>query len=520
MQDDAREPLEVMEMEQEEHPVQSRRSSMFITTRRRTTQVLIITKQAVSQARPAISRAMTVGLVGLGGGEGDADRVHGLLKQKTSDNLDVTVGLSETEACCNLVIALVGVAVTTFPIVVSRIGYVASPFVLFSIGALVLENGRLICQSCDYIEAHKGLQAGEVRSFETLAFEAMGPLGKVMLSVTKNAVMLGTIVVFVSFITDSICTFVPSAYQDVLMTPLRFLVVMPLFMALGMLTDLKQLAKFAPLGLVGVFSELSGILLGSGMNIGYTDMCDPTLPKFDVLQPPRCRRYRGFPEDDSFHGMLAKVGVAMSVFLYGFAILPTLPGMRATLNEPKAMSRVILISFTIAIFAYFVVTFDGYFSFGQKVKPNVVVGISDSFPRAGKIPVLGLILNVVFSVPIFLIVLMSAFESGGTGALYTPLSTPNIMVRCALIFVLTLVSWSLPYVNQVVGLISSVFCVCNNLFFPVLFFYMVRGKAEGLPPLPKYRVVLHVLIMVCGMWTMVFGFTGNLAKLMVLLRRH
>ena len=48
------------------------------------------------------------------------------------------------------------------------------------------------------------------------------------------------------------------------------------------------------------------------------------------------------------------------------------------------------------------------------------------------------------------------------------------VARVSLVLVLTLFGWIIPGILSLIGVFSSVFCVCNNLFFPIFFYHRLR----------------------------------------------
>lgn len=71
----------------------------------------------------------------------------------------------------------------------------------------------------------------------------------------------------------------------------------------------------------------------------------------------------------------------------------------------------------------------------------------------------------------------SVLEATGDDQIRTQGSLPNTVARITLVFVLTLSGQAIPGLLPLIGVFSSVFCVCNNMFFPILFYSRLRWKA-------------------------------------------
>lgn len=440
----------------------------------------------------------------------------GIQEEDTEEAEDaVHDGLSAREALVNLIIALVGAAVCAFPKVATQTGIIAAPVILVCSAVFLLECALLIARSCDMAEAVAKLTPGAIRSYEELALSTVGTGASRVLMFTKNAVMLGSVALFVNFETESIAALImpePDSarkYHAVLLLS-RFFICLPIFCALSLLTDMKQLSRFAPVGILGVLCEVGGILGTSWFNMMNASQCETEADLASVHV--NCRAYRLVPKEGE---ALKAFGCGMSVFVFGFAVLGTVPNMRSALKEPADMPGVLRKGFMIAVSIYMLVLVLGYLAFGQKVRPNIIISISFFFPKPGSIPLVGLILNILFSMPIFLIVIIGVFEASGTDRVRTPLTPPNIAVRMGLVLTCTVLGWKLPYIVEFIGIMSSIFCVCNNIFFPLLFFWsIVRKEGKGGTNWPgTQRILFHVLVGCAGVLTLLFGLYGSLQRM-------
>merc|ERR1712147_579045 len=75
-----------------------------------------------------------------------------------------------------------------------------------------------------------------------------------------------------------------------------------------------------------------------------------------------------------------------------------------------------------------------------------------------------------------------------------------------------LVSWLCPLIGPIVNLMSSVFCVCNNLLFPVIFFYLARKLMPAPEVVGMGRKLVHVVVFGVGLFVFRYGVEGGIAS--------
>lgn len=91
--------------------------------------------------------------------------------------------------------------------------------------------------------------------------------------------------------------------------------------------------------------------------------------------------------------------------------------------------------------------------------------------------------------PLFFYCINSVVEATGSDAIRTRGTPPNTVARLLVVQVMTFVSWKIPGVLSVVGVFSSVFCVCNNVWFPILFYHRVCSDAKR--PVPSLGLAVN-----------------------------
>ena len=324
-------------------------------------------------------------------------------------------------------------------------------------------------------------------------------------------VLFGNLTLFMSVVTDGFNGLVKAAPKCSVTELVRknsvyFLLTLPIFIALAMLKDLKEIAKYSFVGLLGACLQVLGVCIGSVMHWMSTERCGDQLSshcRWYSLEPPK-------NADGSSPSLWGVLGVAFSVFIFGFAVLVALPSVRSQMARPQDMPKVSRVAVSTVVVCYEVVMMLAYASFGQDVTENVLKGMAETLPMVATIPAIALLLNLAVTIPIIEFCFFSALETKLPEPLKIPLSHANIAFRVATLVGAALLGWVFPYMIALVGVVSSVFCICNNIFYPLLFFYQLKLKGLRVAEMPRWRSVLHVLIAVFGVYTLIFGLSGSI----------
>jgi amino acid permease len=295
-----------------------------------------------------------------------------------------------------------------------------------------------------------------------------------------------------------------------------------------MLKNLKQLARFAIIGIVAMVIEVFGLVGGSLLVAGSTEKCQ------NGFQTDTCRWFSIQPPSETMMDALGPMGKAMSIFLFSYAILATVPSVRSQLKDPSQMPKVLSTSFGFCALLNIGIMSIGYFAFGGNAPDNQNDGLSLHYPSIAMVVAVAIIVNLLLSTPLYSYCLISVFEATGHDALRTPLTPPNMVFRACLILALATTNHFLPYAMEVIGLVSSVFACANNILFPVLFFYLARRLVneeqttqqddveKKLEPQTTEKdmhrnflpILFHGVVLVVGCCVLVFGFQGSLNTLL------
>jgi len=424
-------------------------------------------------------------------------------------------GLSAKDAAMTMVINGVGVSVVLLPKIMADCGVILGILICVVCAKACHECGIMICGACFAAETLTGRKCS---SYEDMVTAVAGPMWCRVLVISKNVAMMGFVIVYAQLLIDSFATFLSeeSRKDGQVLLHLRFGLVFPIFGVLGMVTDLKQLSPFMSIGIVACFLKCWVIMAGGVWLTEEIKACPPE--DLSILGNTNCRKYSLMPTVDH-HELPELIGKNLAIILFSLAILSTVPSVRSQLEEPAQMHKVLSHSFIIIITLDLIIMILGYIGFGGTASTipaneNAIVGLTEWFPMLALTGSMSMIVNIMVSYPLFFFCVMQVFESSGNTVLHQPLEIPNIIFRLLLVLFLLSVGASLPYVGEMIGLMSSIFACCNNILFPVLFHMMSRGKTSTVPRHPRMRMVKYVGSTVLGIVVMIFGFKGSLQKLL------
>ena len=440
---------------------------------------------------------------------------------------DTVAKITAFEAIANFVIGCIGAGIVVFPKVMALNGW-GLALTLIGISALVcFETGRLMIASCELAELCTGKAKGAISNYEDIASAAYGGGGQTVLAIVKNSYAIGGLFVYTVLLVESLSSFIgPSVDENIV----RFCIVFPIILLCSMITNLKQLAKVAPLGTAAVFCQCAAICIGGlfitvngkvlvdladelikgnfGEDMALLGKACETTPICAALVP-----VWSFIKFDFF-----QIGSALSVFVFGFDGVVNLPSIRGEMSNPAELPNALRTGFIIVASFCIVVMLCGYWGFGSWVTENVITGMTlfaTGFTKVlAVIASVGVTINLMISYPLIFFTVMSFFESVAKGNFAIPLSKENIAVRVAMAIFLILVGLLFESPKAVISLVSAIFGSCLSIFFPLALFYKLRQQAQSIghsvDAVPTWRMVAHGGVFLCGAVAMIFGFIQEL----------
>ncbi|CAJ1401251.1 unnamed protein product [Effrenium voratum] len=432
---------------------------------------------------------------------GDAITAAKLLEEEAAENGETSASkITPFEAIANFVIGCIGAGIVVFPKVMAQNGLGLALFLICVAAGVCFESGRLMVASCELTEALRKDSPGSCTNYEDLAGEAFGTLGKTVLAVTKNSYALGSLFVYTVLLTEGIASFLadvaPSLHSE---RAVRWFFVAPAVVALSMITNLKQLARVAPLGTAAVFGQCCAICVGS-LFASLQEMPGRTrsVAMFDMLQ----------------------IGSGLSVFVFGFDGVVNVPSIRGQMADPDTFAGALRTGFAVVCGFCVVVMLLGYLGFGCLVRDNVIMSISSTCSGLecilAHIANGGVNINLLISFPLIWFTVISFIESVAPGDLAKPLHPINMAFRAVTALMLIQLGLLFESPKDVISLVSAVFGSFLSIFFPLVFFYQLRRLAQrqGLvvPPVPPARQIGHGLVVLVGFVSLIFGFLQALKK--------
>jgi len=406
-------------------------------------------------------------------------------------------GLTHQEAVFTMIVNCVGAGICLMPKVMADVGMIWAPLLCIICATVCHQCGVMICTACQLAENVTG---SPVTSYEVLTRVVGGESMTSTLMFTKNSAMVGFVVAFQEMVVGAFANFFAGACKlEKPTTNIRYFITMPLFCFLGMITNLKQLAPFSTLG-VGAVTIQCGCIIVGGMLLFFDPDADPTYDYWPTVKPKE---------------VPGTFGTCLAVFLFSFAILATVPSIRSQLADPSEMHSVLSVSFKVICAINCVVMAGGYAGFGRESPDNIVEGIGESgFDTVGYVVSVVMLINLCLSTPLYLFCVFQVFEASGDDAIRTSSTMQNIAARCAFIVVLTILGSFVPYLTQIIGLISSVCSVCNNIFFPATLHFLARRQQQVRSANPKWRLIKYNSSIIIGFLVLIFGFSNSLTNLL------
>jgi amino acid permease len=408
-------------------------------------------------------------------------------------------GLTKNEAIANFVIACVGSGVVVFPRAMADLGLVLATGLFLMTSAVCYLCANLVVTCCTMAEEAGGKKKGSLVSYEAMVEASLGTVGKNVLMVSKNCYCCGLIIVYLLFESDAFATWIPMSSMMI-----RFTIVVPVFIVLSMLKDLKSVALLSSLGVAAAFAQVIC------MEAGAIDR---------AFAPPE-QTYK------LVSGNLGTIGASTATFVFAFGSIATIPSIRSQMANADELPGALRVGFAIVCAIYGSIMYIGYWGFGNAVSDNMIDDINNKCGEfsmfrcaMGSGSAISIIVNLFISAPTFMLCVVSVFQASGKSPMHTPMTWQNVVFRALFVVILSLVSAVVPYAKQIIGLLSAVFGVCNIIIFPMASFYSLKRKLGPLGPLEvrSAKTLLqrsvHILVCVIGGVTMVFGVYGALKEL-------
>jgi len=421
-------------------------------------------------------------------------------------------GLTRNHLILSLVTTIIGVGVVTLPSLMKLGGWVVVPTLAVLISLAFSEVGRVIADAIGMAEANNPPQ--HVMSFEDFGRAALGTKGALLVRSITTTGFAGTLVIYTILIGSNLCVVFGGRLPMIVIMAFAT----PVLILLALLRDMQKVVQFMKIGVVASLSSCVLICIKSMMDARTWEDWPP-----DVQED----MHSLWPED------FASLGTIVAVLFSAFSVISTVPTLRAEMQNTKEFLFAFRVTIAIVCVAYICVMISGYWGYGNFVQDNVV----QSMMFAPKSPEEALaekrevgtpsvssallaramaVLMTTYLFPsfaLFFACFFGAVQKIGFGAqCCAPGTVMNVLFRVFLVLVCVVVGLKVPHFREVMAIIASVCCSCNNVFFPLFFAHVLARRPGGTKP-SICRHFVHFFIFLLAMFCLVFGLKDSITRL-------
>lgn len=428
--------------------------------------------------------------------------------------------LSTAATTSSLVTAMIGSSLLAMPALASKAGIILGPTILISVAFIVNEMGKLISESIDDVAE---LDNVTIKKYQDLTKAAIGDVVTSIVGVSSTCALTGFVTVSCVLIGQSFQMLVPQLTYKMWMV-----IMIPMNIAFANIRDMTYLAK---LGQLGVLACLFCVLIMYTMSMRAVDS-NRTWPD----------EYRSVgPYNDTTKPLyslgprtLLSLGSVSAVSFFTFAVLVSIPTVKAQMEKPKELPKALNRSFTICTLVNLGGMILGYWGFGNFVSDNVLQSFrvdrpaqywqEDVYKRenvlspwetgsqsvAGQAMCIALIANLICSYPIYQICIALAIESSSPSVQASVVK--STIVRTVLGILTITIGLFLPFFLQILALVSSVFCVLNNVFLPIACYHGMKKRMGK--DISGIRQVVHSICGIIGLLVLCCGLIDAVSDLL------
>jgi len=426
-------------------------------------------------------------------------------------------GLSVSQVVVSLVTTVIGCGVVTLPSLMRLGGWVVAPILACLTSLAFIEVGHVMHNAIAAAEAPLAGQGLHVSSFEDLGQLAMGKAGMLLVRVVTTTGFCGTLVVYTTLIGQNVQALCGGALG------LRWVMtlLLPVLWALTMPKDMNALAKLMP---IGIIASLSSCVL----------ICVKALLDAHIWQAwPKSAQplvHSVWPEQ------AGSLGTVVAVLFAAYSVMGTVPVIRGSMRRTSEFPLAFRTAMTLVSATYLSVMLLGYWGYGNFVQDNVVQSmiftpasplqafrVADIGPGIAlhahrpHFDILGTIMAVLVTTYLllgfalfFACVVVTVQKSLGG---YAPPGTlANKMLRGAMVLACVGTGLAVPHFREVMAIMASVCCSCNNVIFPLLFAFKLESS-PGAIRVSFPRRLCHMCIVALALFCAIFGLHDSFVKL-------
>jgi len=424
--------------------------------------------------------------------------------------------LTQNQVIISLVTSILGVGVLTLPSLMKLGGWVMVPTLAILTSLAFGEVGKVISEAIGMVEEPSGKGPPQVvASFEDFGRAALDDKGVLLVRSITTTGFAGTLVIFTILIGSNLS----ALFGGIVPMPTIMGCATLVLIGLAMIRDMRTVAKFMPIGIVASLSSCALICIKSLLD---------------------ARVWEDWPADvqEDIHDVWpdegwAGAGTIVAVLFSAYSVMSTVPNIRGEMKDKKNFLTAFQISIAIVCVMYLCVMVTGYWGYGNFVKENVVQsmmfapkGPDEAFAEKRKVHTADLSSHILgrlmaFLVSIYLFLGFALFFACFFGAVQKfgcsceccgPGTPMNVILRIIMVICFVAVGLTVPHFREVMAIMSSICCSCNNVFFPLLFAHILARRDGGKKP-SLLRHFLHFLIFLLGVFCAVVGLRDSALRL-------
>jgi len=359
-------------------------------------------------------------------------------------------------------------------------------------------------------------------SFEDIGRAAMGWIGVALTRSITGTGFFGTLIVYTILISENLHSLVLMVFDDISFKVV-IIAVTPVLLWLATMKD-GTLAAIMPLGMLASLTSCVLICMKGMLDAAAWEDCPAEV---------RSSLHSIWPEEPE------SLGTVLAVLFSAYSVVGTVPSIRGQMMEPKDFLNAFRCAIAIVFFVYIAVMFSGYWGYGNMVENNVVHSMISPPPPCrqhdirngdkvarnhGSSSWIGVAMAFLVSTYLFLgfslffkciAGMMQNLGDPQKHEVFRKDSTANRLLRAAVVCLVVFIGLFVPDFRDLMAVVSSICCSCNNVFFPLLFASKLSapGSTTSLP-----RQFFHGCILLLGTFCLILGLASSVPNLVAHLR--
>lgn len=420
----------------------------------------------------------------------------------------------------NMVLSITGSCVLGIGAQMKGTGWIVAPLLLV-VGCIMLsEMVWVVSVTIDKLSDEKGIT---VKAYQDFVEGALGIWGRRVSNITSTLALLGMICNGLVLIAANLHEAAPILKDDEKGDKKLWALLMTSTTVVYSFVDIGHLLHKS--GLVGpVLTVICMLTVWTGCINAYNQKLDTFEPdcKDGVDEP-----YTSVGINDAGGGFfddVLNVTQIGSYMVFVYAIVVTLPTLKSTMAEPRRVVPMTVTAFFLVAAMFLSIMLLFYISFGNLGPNNILTGFTHDHPPAwwatnrpwetgqstvvGKVLAWSMTIHLLCSDAIYVPCTVVAVEAWAP-KLFETNRVAWFAIRVFIILFRLAVATEVTAFIALTALISSAFCICNNILLPLISFY-VAGPMEKAGVL---RRAWHLFIFIFGLVFAVLGIYGAIKNL-------